>query len=279
MPEFRHLSRFRREASSFHFILADGRFSITLALVRAGRNTCTWPWSLPEQVSMKQTEYQCEASERCVTKRLGERTGCSWAAGKPGRGPLYCSRSWPVPSVTASSRGPTCVSCYCACMTTRGDTNERLAAAQRHLQRAISLNANSITVRRNLVKLAIRQSTMNPEVLPKAAVEHAEFLLNAEPNDAGFLDDAAHIYGLLTKAQPEYGNKCVDVIRRAFQNGAGPTETVLKLDPAFQPLATRSDFAELCGAASRVQRVRRRAPELAFIDPVLPTGDPERRKL
>ena len=58
------------------------------------------------------------ANERSVTRRSGERTGCSWAASKPGRARPSCSRSSPAPSVTGSNRGPTCVNCCSACTTT-----------------------------------------------------------------------------------------------------------------------------------------------------------------
>ena len=58
------------------------------------------------------------ANGRSVTRRSGERTGCSWEVNRLDLVPPSYSRSSPVPSVTGSNRGPTCVSCCCACMTT-----------------------------------------------------------------------------------------------------------------------------------------------------------------
>ena len=56
--------------------------------------------------------------ERCVTKRSGEKTGCSWAVRRPDRGRPSCSRSSPARSATASNRGPICASYCSACTTT-----------------------------------------------------------------------------------------------------------------------------------------------------------------
>jgi transposase len=58
------------------------------------------------------------ANEHSATRRSGEKTGCSWAASKRGRGRPSYSRSSPAPSDIGSSPGPICVSSCSACTTT-----------------------------------------------------------------------------------------------------------------------------------------------------------------
>jgi tetratricopeptide (TPR) repeat protein len=153
------------------------------------------------------------------------------------------------------------------------DDHERLAAAQRHLQKALAIAPQSLMVRRNLVKLAILQSTNDASFSPATAIEHVEFITRACPDDAEASTYAAYLYGSLSKGSEEYCEKCMDAIRNAFRTGGGPTETDLKLNSAFATLKVRPEFAQLCDAANHVVRVRRNAPERTFVDPVEPSDD------
>jgi tetratricopeptide (TPR) repeat protein len=148
------------------------------------------------------------------------------------------------------------------------DDRERLAVAEQHLQKALELAPRSLAVRRNLVRLALRRSTKDATYRPSSVVEHVEFLSRARPDDALVSTYAAYIYGSLSTDSDKNAEKCLDAIRKAFRYGGGPTETDLKLNPAFRPLTARPEFAQLCDEAMHVVRIRKIIPEATFVDPV-----------
>jgi tetratricopeptide (TPR) repeat protein len=159
---------------------------------------------------------------------------------------------------------------YALGRSTLGDL-ERFDAAEYFLNRAVELDPRSVTVRANLVTLAIMRYDRDPNCELKPAVKHLEVLLAAMPHDPKVMTGAVQLYSVLSLRDEAYVGKAMEAIKSSIRAGNGPTAQDLSKTRAFESLRRDPRFDEIVLTAGGAKS-RTKTTLTTFIDPV-GTGD------
>jgi tetratricopeptide (TPR) repeat protein len=148
-------------------------------------------------------------------------------------------------------------------------TGHQLATAQAHLAKALVLDSSSLTVRANLVMLAIMRSDDYAEDELEQSSVHLEFLRNALPRSRRVMTDAVQLYGILSLRNQADVDKAIQAIELSLRCGCGPTVRELSTNPRFDRLRQDIRFAGLQTSADLSITSPGRDDLATFIDPIL----------
>jgi tetratricopeptide (TPR) repeat protein len=156
---------------------------------------------------------------------------------------------------------------YCLARS-RLDYDDRFAEAERHLNRALELDSASLTVRRNLVELALQRLSNDPSYAPDNALSYIDDLVAKCPTNRVIWKQAALLYGFMSLQDRSFNNACLSAIRLAGIGRGTITKRELEALPAFQVVRSLPEFGELYSTAPNTGSFSSRRPLLQLMDPV-----------
>ena len=145
---------------------------------------------------------------------------------------------------------------------------DRFERAEYHLNRALELDKTCLTVRRNLIAMALIRSEQDSGYTLTPALDHLNFVLDACPDDPTVLTNAVRLYGVLSSRDERYLETSVEAIESSLRVGGGPTAGELLSNPKFEAIRQHPSFAKLYRSAKKSTRSPIPKSQSEFMDPV-----------